>query len=120
VLRDELGQQAAWEKYHLGWHTLKKILAHPEPSGWQPGGSLLGKKRSDEERHCRTASRNVDAYFMPEVGGAGVVTLAGSSHSILQLGRKGESSTTFVSEIDQYLTAFLEAAKDRAAGFHAI
>ena len=35
VLTKELSQRAACEKYHLGWHTLKKILAHPEPPGYQ-------------------------------------------------------------------------------------
>lgn len=31
VLTNELSQRAACEKYKLGWHTLKKILAHAEP-----------------------------------------------------------------------------------------
>lgn len=35
VLTGELSQRAACEKYHLGWHTLKKILAHDEPPGYR-------------------------------------------------------------------------------------
>src|SRR4029079_10602267 len=34
VLTNELSQRAACEKYNLGWHTLKKILAHAEPPGY--------------------------------------------------------------------------------------
>lgn len=35
VLTNELSQRAACEKYKLGWHTLKKILAHSEPLGYR-------------------------------------------------------------------------------------
>jgi len=35
VLTKELSQRAAMKKYGLGWHTLKKILAHPEPPGYR-------------------------------------------------------------------------------------
>ena len=35
VLTGELSQRAACEKYHLGWHTLKKILDHAEPPGYR-------------------------------------------------------------------------------------
>jgi transposase len=35
VLTNELSQRAAIEKYGLGWRTLKKILAHAEPPGYQ-------------------------------------------------------------------------------------
>jgi transposase len=35
VLTNELSQRAACEKYRLGWHTLKKILAHAEPPGYR-------------------------------------------------------------------------------------
>ena len=35
VLTNELSQRAACEKYHLGWRTLKKILAHAEPPGYR-------------------------------------------------------------------------------------
>jgi transposase len=35
VLTKELSQRAAMKKYGLGWHTLKKILTHAEPSGYQ-------------------------------------------------------------------------------------
>jgi len=35
VLTNELSQRAACAKYHLGWHTLKKILAHAEPLGYR-------------------------------------------------------------------------------------
>lgn len=35
VLTGELSQRAALKKYALGWHTLKKILAHPEPPGYR-------------------------------------------------------------------------------------
>lgn len=35
VLTGELSQRAACEKYHLGWHTLKKNLAHAEPPGYR-------------------------------------------------------------------------------------
>jgi transposase len=35
VLTKELSQRAAQKKYGLGWHTLKKILAHAEPTGYR-------------------------------------------------------------------------------------
>jgi len=35
VLTNELSQRAACRKYGLGWHTLKKILAHAEPPGYR-------------------------------------------------------------------------------------
>ena len=35
VLTGELGTRAALREYKLGWHTLKKILAHEEPPGYR-------------------------------------------------------------------------------------
>jgi len=35
VLTNELSRRAACRKYGLGWHTLKKILAHEEPPGYR-------------------------------------------------------------------------------------
>jgi transposase len=35
VLTNELSKRAACTKYSLGWHTLKKILAHAEPPGYR-------------------------------------------------------------------------------------
>lgn len=35
VLTNELSQRAACKKFGLGWHTLKKILAHAEPPGYR-------------------------------------------------------------------------------------
>jgi transposase len=35
VLTGQMSQRAALKKYGLGWHTLKKILAHTEPPGYQ-------------------------------------------------------------------------------------
>jgi hypothetical protein len=35
VLTGELSQRAACRKYGLGWHTLKKILAHDAPPGYR-------------------------------------------------------------------------------------
>ena len=35
VLTGELSQRGACRKYGLGWHTLKKILAHAEPPGYR-------------------------------------------------------------------------------------
>ncbi len=35
VLTNELSQRAAPRKYGLGWHTLKKILAHAESPGYR-------------------------------------------------------------------------------------
>ena len=35
VLTNELSRRAACRKYGLGWHTLKKILAHAEPPGYR-------------------------------------------------------------------------------------
>ena len=35
VLTNELSQRAACQKYGLGWHTRKKILAHAEPPGYR-------------------------------------------------------------------------------------
>lgn len=35
VLTGELSQRAACQKFGLGWHTLKKILAHDEPPGYR-------------------------------------------------------------------------------------
>ena len=46
VLTGELSQRAACEKYHLGWHTLKKILTHDEPPGYRQ--SQPRKKRKFE------------------------------------------------------------------------
>jgi hypothetical protein len=41
VLTGPMSQRAACKKYSLGWHTLKKILAHAEAEGdslpsWDP------------------------------------------------------------------------------------
>lgn len=46
VLTNELSQRAACKKYGLGWHTLKKILAHAEPPGYRT--SQPRKKRKLE------------------------------------------------------------------------
>lgn len=35
VLAKKLSQRAACKEYALGWHTLKKILAHDEPPGYR-------------------------------------------------------------------------------------
>ena len=35
VLTKEISKRAACETYGLGWHTLKKILAHDEPPGYR-------------------------------------------------------------------------------------
>lgn len=35
VLTGQLSQRAAMKQYGLGWHTLKKILAHDEPPGYR-------------------------------------------------------------------------------------
>jgi transposase len=35
VLTNELSRRSACQKYHLGWHTLEKILAHAEPPGYR-------------------------------------------------------------------------------------
>jgi len=35
VLTNELSRRGACKKYGLGWHTLKKILAHDEPPGYR-------------------------------------------------------------------------------------
>ena len=35
VLTGQMSQRAAQKKYGLGWHTLKKILAHAEPPGYR-------------------------------------------------------------------------------------
>ena len=35
VLTHELSRRAACRNYGLGWHTLKKILAHEEPPGYR-------------------------------------------------------------------------------------
>ena len=35
VLRGQLSQRAACREYDLSWHTLKKILQHGEPPGYQ-------------------------------------------------------------------------------------
>src|SRR5436189_2827092 len=35
VLTKEISQRAACTTYGLGWHTLKKILAHDEPPGYR-------------------------------------------------------------------------------------
>ncbi len=46
VLTGELSQRAAIRQYGLGWHTLKKILAHAEPPGYRQ--SQPRKKRTLE------------------------------------------------------------------------
>jgi transposase len=53
VLTNELSQRAALKKYGLGWHTLKKILAHAEPPGYcasQPQGARTSRELSMLER----------------------------------------------------------------------
>src|SRR5688572_31751254 len=44
VLTKELSQRAACKKYGLGWHTLKKILAHAEPPGYRSSQSRPKRK----------------------------------------------------------------------------
>ena len=44
VLTNELSQRAACLKYGLGWHTLKKILAHAEPPGYRQSKPRLKRK----------------------------------------------------------------------------
>jgi transposase len=44
VLTNELSQRAACKKYGLGWHTLKKILAHAEPPGYRVSQPRLKRK----------------------------------------------------------------------------
>ena len=44
VLTKELSQRAACEKYHLGWHTLQKILTHAEPPGYRQSKPRLKRK----------------------------------------------------------------------------
>jgi len=36
VLTGALSKRAAIAKYGVGWHTLKKMLAHDEPPGYRP------------------------------------------------------------------------------------
>jgi len=36
VLTGNLSKRAAIAKYGVGWHTLKKMLAHDEPPGYRP------------------------------------------------------------------------------------
>jgi len=38
VLTKQLSKQAACREYELSWHTLKKILTHPEPPGYRKKG----------------------------------------------------------------------------------
>ena len=42
VLTNELSKRAACTKYNLGWHTLKKILAHAEPPGYRQSKARPG------------------------------------------------------------------------------
>jgi transposase len=44
VLTGELSRRAACRKYGLGWHTLKKILAHDEPPGYRQSGPRPKRK----------------------------------------------------------------------------
>ncbi len=44
VLTNELSQRAVMKKYGLGWHTLKKILAHDEPPGYRQAKSRAKPK----------------------------------------------------------------------------
>jgi len=44
VLTNELSQRAACLKYGLGWHTLKKILAHAEPPGYRQSKPRVKRK----------------------------------------------------------------------------
>ena len=44
VLTNEFSQRAACLKYGLGWHTLKKILAHAEPPGYRQSKPRLKRK----------------------------------------------------------------------------
>lgn len=36
VITGEISKRAACREYELVWHTLKKILEHEAPAGWQP------------------------------------------------------------------------------------
>ena len=38
VLTKQLSKRAACREYELSWHTLKKILTHPEPPGYRKKG----------------------------------------------------------------------------------
>ena len=40
VLVNGLSKRAACVKYRLGWHTLKKILAHAEPPRYRQRGRV--------------------------------------------------------------------------------
>jgi transposase len=44
VLTNELSQRAVMKQYGLGWHTLKKILAHDEPPGYRQAKSRAKPK----------------------------------------------------------------------------
>jgi transposase len=72
VLTGELSRRAACRKYGLGWHTLKKILAHEEPPGYRQSGprpkrklepflpiihQILGDDRQAPKKQRHTARR---------------------------------------------------------------
>src|SRR6476469_1632017 len=44
VLTNELSRRGACKKYGLGWHTLKKILAHDEPPDYRQSQPRTNRK----------------------------------------------------------------------------
>ena len=44
VLTNEMSRRGACKKYGLGWHTLKKILAHDEPPGYRQTQPRMKRK----------------------------------------------------------------------------
>lgn len=52
VLTGQLSQRAVIAKYGLGWHTLKKILAHDAPS--LPGSNLPVQNTHASEARCES------------------------------------------------------------------
>jgi hypothetical protein len=61
VLVHGLSQRAACVKYKLGWHTLKKILAHAEPPGYrknEPRPRASSHQRSERQAPRREIPAN--------------------------------------------------------------
>jgi transposase len=89
VLTGQLSQRAACAKFGLGWHTLKKILAHSEPPGYRQTRARPKPKLEallpivhqilDEDRHApkkqRHTARRIFERLKSEHGFTGGYTI---------------------------------------------
>ncbi len=46
LMTGALSKRATITKYGIGWHTLKKMLAHDEPLGYRPSNQIDERRRT--------------------------------------------------------------------------